>query len=377
MTVPTKPRLIDSHCHIDMPQFDADREAVLARAHEAGVETMLIVGGVDTEAGHRRALRVAAELGLPCSAGLHPHEAKLATEAVYDELRGLGRGGRIVAVGEIGLDFHYDHSPRPVQREAFRRQVRLAREVGLPVIVHTREADEETAALLEEEGAGEVGGVIHCFTGGQELARRALALGFYISFSGIVAFPRAEGIQAVAKEVPLDRLLLYLKTYRSMAESSFDVVSSVDLQEVKNAIAQAMKEIVTRFDLKGTGSDVTLQGEEIVLSSSDEFKLKAVRDVLEGRLVKRNVPLKALTFGTVEKALGGTARQKVSLQKGIPSEKAREVVKLIKGTKLKVQAAIQGDQVRVSGKNRDDLQAVIRLLKETDLGIDMQFTNYR
>jgi len=162
-----------------------------------------------------------------------------------------------------------------------------------------------------------------------------------------------------------------------MAESSFDVVSSVDLQEVKNAISQAMKEITTRFDLKGTGSEVTLTGEEIVLSSSDEFKLKAIRDVLEERLVKRSVPLKALTYGTVEKALGGTTRQKVALQKGIPSDKAREIVKVIKGAKIKVQAAIQGDQVRVSGKNRDDLQAVIRLLKGTDLGIDMQFTNYR
>ena len=162
-----------------------------------------------------------------------------------------------------------------------------------------------------------------------------------------------------------------------MAESSFDVVSSVDLQEVKNAIGQAMKEITTRFDLKGTGSNVELIGEEIVLTSSDEFKMKAVRDVLEGRLVKRNVPLKALTFGVIDKALGGTTRQKVAMQKGIPSEKAREIVKIIKGSKLKVQAAIQGEQVRVSGKNRDDLQTVIRLLKETDLGIDMQFTNYR
>ncbi|MBI3932834.1 MAG: YajQ family cyclic di-GMP-binding protein [Acidobacteria bacterium] len=162
-----------------------------------------------------------------------------------------------------------------------------------------------------------------------------------------------------------------------MAESSFDVVSSVDMQEVKNAIAQAMKEISTRFDLKGTGSDVTLQGEEIVVASSDEFKLKAVRDVLEGRLVKRSVPLKALTFGSVEEALGGAVRQKVALQKGIPSEKAREIVKIIKSAKIKVQAAIQGDQVRVSGKNRDDLQSVIRLLRGTDLGIDMQFTNYR
>ena len=162
-----------------------------------------------------------------------------------------------------------------------------------------------------------------------------------------------------------------------MADSSFDIVSSVDLQVVKNAIAQAMKEIQTRFDLKGTSSTIELSGEELTVASSDEFKLKAVREVLEGRLVKRNVPLKALTFGEVEKALGGTARQKVTLQKGIPTDKAREIVKLIKGSKLKVQAAIQGDQLRVSGKNRDDLQGVIRLLKGTDMGIDMQFTNYR
>jgi uncharacterized protein YajQ (UPF0234 family) len=162
-----------------------------------------------------------------------------------------------------------------------------------------------------------------------------------------------------------------------MAESSFDVVSSVDLQEVKNAISQAMKEITTRFDLKATGSDVSLQGEEIVITSADEFKMKAVRDVLETRLVKRNVPLKALSFGTMDKALGGTVRQKVSMQKGIPTEKAREIVKIVKNSKRKVQAAIQGDQVRISGKNKDDLQAVMRVLKETDLGIDMQFTNYR
>src|SRR5439155_6704352 len=114
-----------------------------------------------------------------------------------------------------------------------------------------------------------------------------------------------------------------------------------------------------------------------VLTSNDEFKVKAVRDVLEGRLVKRGVPLKALTFGPMEKALGGTTRQAITLQKGIPSEKAREIVKIIKGSKLKVQAAIRGDQVRISGKNKDDLQSVMRMLKDTDLGIDMQFTNYR
>lgn len=162
-----------------------------------------------------------------------------------------------------------------------------------------------------------------------------------------------------------------------MADSSFDIVSSVNLQEVKNAIAQATKEIQTRFDLKGTGSKVELQGEEIELASSEEYKLKAVRDVLEERLVKRGVSILALTYGTVDQALGQTVRQRITLQKGIPSDKAREIVKLIKGSKLKVQAAIQGEQLRVSGKNRDDLQGVIRLLKGSDLGIDMQFTNYR
>jgi TatD DNase family protein len=151
---------------------------------------------------------VADGLDLPVTAGVHPHEARLADEQVYDQIRGLAGEGRIVAIGEIGLDFHYDHSPRPAQREALRRQIRLAREVGLPVVVHTREADEETAAILEEEGASEVGGVIHCFTGGKDLARRALALGFCISFSGIVAFPRSEIIQEVAREVPDDRLLV-------------------------------------------------------------------------------------------------------------------------------------------------------------------------
>jgi len=162
-----------------------------------------------------------------------------------------------------------------------------------------------------------------------------------------------------------------------MADSSFDIVSSVDLQEVKNAIAQAMKEIQTRFDLKGTGSSVDLQGEEILLTSSDEFKLKAVRDVLEGRLVKRNVPLKALSFETIDQALGGTVRQRVTLQKGIPTEKSREIVKLIKGTKLKVQAAIQGDTVRISGAKRDDLQTAIALLKREVTDLPLGFNNFR
>ena len=200
--------MIDSHCHIDVAQFDADRGEVVARAREAGLAEMLVVGGVDEEEGLKRALGVAEQFSLPATAGVHPHEARLADQGVYDELRGLAREGRVVAIGEIGLDFHYDFSPRPAQREVFRAQIRLAREVGLPIVVHTREADEETAALLEEEGASEVGGVVHCFTGGLDLARRSLDLGLHISFSGIVAFPRAEVIQQVAREVPDDRFLV-------------------------------------------------------------------------------------------------------------------------------------------------------------------------
>ncbi len=200
--------IVDSHLHLDMPEFDADREAAVDRAREAGVVGMLVVGGVDGQGAERRALEVAGRYGFAASAGVHPHEARIADQRIYDELAALAREGRIVAVGEIGLDFHYDHSPREVQREVFRRQLRIARESGLPVIVHTREADDETAAILEQEGAAETGGVIHCFTGGLDLARRALALGFSISFSGILAFPRAETIQQVARETPLDRVLV-------------------------------------------------------------------------------------------------------------------------------------------------------------------------
>ena len=162
-----------------------------------------------------------------------------------------------------------------------------------------------------------------------------------------------------------------------MAES-FDIVSKVDLQEVSNAIQNALKEIHTRFDLKDSKSDIQLEGKDaIVMSSLDEYKLKAVNDILQGKLVKRGVPLKALTYGVVEPAAGSTARQKITMQQGIPVEKAKEIVKVIKDSKKKVQASIQGESVRVSGKDRDTLQEVIALLKGHDFGIDMQFTNYR
>jgi uncharacterized protein YajQ (UPF0234 family) len=163
-----------------------------------------------------------------------------------------------------------------------------------------------------------------------------------------------------------------------MAENSFDIVSKVDLQEVSNAIQNALKEVHTRFDLKDTKSNIALEGkEEIILSSSEEYKLKAVNDIFQGKLVKRGVPLKALSYGPVEPAAGSTVRQKIKMQQGIPVEKARDIVKKIKDSKKKVQASIQGDTVRVSGKDRDTLQEIIALLRQSDFGIDMQFTNYR
>ena len=163
-----------------------------------------------------------------------------------------------------------------------------------------------------------------------------------------------------------------------MPDNSFDIVSKIDLQEVSNAIQQAMKEITTRFDLKDSKSQIALEGKDaILLHSADEFKMKAVNDVFQQKLVKRGVPLKGLTYGALETAAGSTVKQKITMQQGIPIEKAREIVKLIKESKKKVQASIQGDLVRVSGKDRDTLQEIIALLRQKDFGIDMQFTNYR
>jgi len=159
--------------------------------------------------------------------------------------------------------------------------------------------------------------------------------------------------------------------------NSFDVVSEVNMMETSNAVQQAMKEIRQRFDFKGSVSDITLEGETLTLHSDDESRLKAVIDVLTTKMVKRGVSLKALQYGKIEPAAKGTVRQVVTIQKGIPVEKAKEIVKFIKGSGIKVQAAIQENQVRVTGKNRDDLQAVIGSLRAQDFGLDLQFTNYR
>lgn len=160
-------------------------------------------------------------------------------------------------------------------------------------------------------------------------------------------------------------------------EFSFDVVSKTDPQEISNAIQQAKKEIQTRFDFKGSKSEISMKEEEIELLSDDEVKLKSVRDILEDKMVKRKVPLKALDYQKIEQASMGTVRQRVKIVQGIETDKAKAIVRTLKDAKVKVQASIQGDQVRVAGKNKDDLQKAIQLIKEGDYGIPLQFVNYR
>lgn len=161
-------------------------------------------------------------------------------------------------------------------------------------------------------------------------------------------------------------------------QNTFDITSKIEPSEVVNAINQALKEVQNRFDFKGSISNIEMEKQEaMILTSDDEYKLTSLNDILQAKLVKRGVSLKGLTYGKLEQALGGTVRQRVDLQQGIPQDKAKEMVKFIKETKLKVQASIQGDLVRVTGKDRDVLQAVIAALREHDFGIDMEFTNYR
>ena len=160
-------------------------------------------------------------------------------------------------------------------------------------------------------------------------------------------------------------------------QNSFDIVSQVEMAEVKNALDQAMKEVRQRFDFKGSRAEVTLEENDLVLHAEDETRLRNMNDILQQKLVRRGVPLKALSYGRTEPAAGGTVRQRAAIQQGIPTDKAKEIVKFIKETKLKVQAAIQGDVVRVTGRDRDTLQDVIAQLKAKDFGITMQYTNYR
>ncbi len=199
--------LIDTHTHLDDPRYDADRNAMIDRARAAGVERMLTIG-CDL-ATSRRAVSLAEQYPFVyASIGVHPHEVRHIQPDWYDEFRRLAQSPNVLAYGEIGLDYHYNHSSQNEQRQRFREQIRLARELRLPVIIHTREAQADTIAIVKEERAGELGGVFHCFSGDARLAQDALDLGFYLSFSGIVTFQNAAALREIAKTVPADRLLI-------------------------------------------------------------------------------------------------------------------------------------------------------------------------
>jgi len=205
--------LVDSHCHIDGEQFDADRDEVVERAREAGVEIMLNVGTGDPHSDDfRRAVAVAEKYdNVYASVGVHPHDAKLYDDAAEQHLIDLIRSsGNVIAWGEIGLDFYYDHSPRDVQMEVFRRQIKKARELNVPIIIHSRDADDETVEILTEEcGIDDFrGGIMHCFGGTPEMAEKLMSLGFLISFAGNVTFKKAENLRDAARVVPLDKLLV-------------------------------------------------------------------------------------------------------------------------------------------------------------------------
>ena len=203
--------LIDSHCHLDMPLFDADRVETIARAREAGVEVMLEIAGSDVAHGSLdKGLQLADEFSFIYAAiGLHPHEASLYDPALERQLFELSRHPKVIGWGEIGLDYHYDYSPRDVQRNVFRRQLEQAIERRLPVIIHTREAETETIQTLKSEfSSSKKRGVFHCFSGSMALAKEALDLGFFISFSGIVTFKKADDLRAVAEYVPTKQLLI-------------------------------------------------------------------------------------------------------------------------------------------------------------------------
>jgi TatD DNase family protein len=202
--------LVDSHCHLDNPQFDPDREAVIERALAAGVERMVVIGTGDGPPDLEPGIRLAdRHEPIYATVGIHPHDASKATPDTYKQLRKLLQHPKVVALGEIGLDYHYDHSPRDVQKAAFIAQMSVAEDAQKPIVIHTREAWEDTLALLEQYWKPtELGGIMHCFSGGPAEAQRCLDLGFHLSFAGILTFPKSAGIQEAARTAPADRILI-------------------------------------------------------------------------------------------------------------------------------------------------------------------------
>lgn len=254
---------IDSHAHLDVPNYDADRAEVIDRARQAGVEMILEICGSDVSKGSLDVgLKLAEEYSfIYAAAGVHPHEASLYDEAIERKLIEMSEYEKLIGWGEIGLDYHYDHSPRDVQRWVFGRQLRLALERRLPVIIHTREAEDDTIQILREDwaeaGGDAVGGIIHCFTGTQRLADAAIEMGFHISFSGVLTFKNAVDLRDVARSVPMERLLI---------ETDCPYLAPLPYRGKRNEPAFVQETAAKLAELKGVGV------KEVALATSDNFK---------------------------------------------------------------------------------------------------------
>ena len=245
--------LVDSHCHLDFADFDADRDALMARANAAGVARMVTISTRVREAAKLKAI-TARYAGVSRSIGTHPHNAAAELDVTVADLIRIAAEPDVVAIGEAGLDYHYDNSPVEAQREGFLRHIAAARETGLPLVIHAREADDDVAAILEEEsGKGAFPFVLHCFSSGPELARRGLALGGYVSFSGILTFKKSDALRAIAADVPMDRLLVetdapYLAPVPHRGarnEPSYVVETAAVLASVKGVAPAAIAETTT------------------------------------------------------------------------------------------------------------------------------------
>src|ERR1041385_3523362 len=244
-SAPERGRVVDSHCHLNDPQFDEDREAAIERALAAGVDGMMVIDAPE----------FAERWGcMYATIGVHPHEPAKATEETFARMRDLARHPKTVAVGEIGLDYHYGFSPRDVQARVFRRQLEMAAEFGLPIVIHTREAWEDTLAAVAEAGGLPHGGIMHCFTGDAAQARQALGVGFHLSFGGVLTFPKAEAVREAARITPEDRLLVetdcpYLAPVPHRGkrnEPAFVVDTARRLAEVRGVAPEAIAECTTR-----------------------------------------------------------------------------------------------------------------------------------
>ena len=245
-------KLVDSHCHLDDKHFDPDREEVIERARQAGVERMMAIGTgsgpPDLEAGLRLARQHAF---IYATVGVHPHDASKATPETFAAMEALAAEAKVLAVGEMGLDYHYDFSPRDVQRDVFIAQLKLAGRAGKPIVIHTREAWDDTLLVLREHWSGS--GIMHCFSGGPAEARQALDLGFYLSFGGVLTFPKADALREAARLVPEDRLLVetdapYLAPVPKRGkrnEPAFMVETARRLAEVRRAAPEHIADATT------------------------------------------------------------------------------------------------------------------------------------